>query len=101
MGPAFATSLYVNKERIALNEFAHNYVTNIVLCAVSMLKGGSGVKTLVFSLEGNIPSLVVNDLPVPLISYPREALSETFKGVALSLHGISTVNSLRIEVRPA
>ncbi|MBN1191244.1 MAG: hypothetical protein JXA46_15925 [Dehalococcoidales bacterium] len=98
MDAVFKTSLFVNNVRIDLNEFAHNYVTRIVLCAVSMLKGGSDVRTLLFTLENEKTGLVINDLTVPLSPYPRDALRGTFSGMASSLRGVDKIDSLRIEI---
>jgi hypothetical protein len=92
------TKLSVNNVRIELNEFSHQYVTKIVLCAVSMLKGGDQVKTLVFTLEGDKTGLVINDAIVPLSPFPRDALRGTFSGMASSLRGVDKINSLRIEM---
>jgi hypothetical protein len=100
MDAAFETSLFVNNIKIELNEFAHGYVTQIVLCAVSLLKGGKDVKTLVYSLDGNSSSLTINNLSVPLSPFPRDALRGTFSGMASSLRGVDKVNSLRIEMNP-
>jgi hypothetical protein len=92
------TRLFVNNQRVELNEFAHQYVTKIVLCAVSMLKGGEKVKTLVYTLEGDSSELVINAIPIPLSAFPRDALRGTFRGVASSLRGVHEINSLRIEL---
>jgi hypothetical protein len=98
MDAVYKTRLLVNGVNIDLNEFAHQYITKIVLCAVSMLKGGSEVKELLYTLEGEISSLTINNKPVPLSPFPRDALRETFKGVANSLRGVDKINSLRIEL---
>ncbi len=93
------TRLTVNETPVELNEFAHGFVTNIVVCAVSMLKGGQHVRTLIFNLVDDQPHLVINDRAVPLSPFPRDALRGTFKGMVSSLKGISKIESLRIEIR--
>jgi hypothetical protein len=99
MDGVFETRLLVNDKGIDLNEFAHQYVTKIVLCAVSMLKGGTDVKDLVYTLEGGKTGLIINGAAIPLSPYPRDALRETFKGVALSLRGVDKIDSLKIEIK--
>jgi|WetSurMetagenome_2_1015567.scaffolds.fasta_scaffold404180_2 hypothetical protein len=99
MDAVYDTSLLVNNTGIDLNEFAHQYVTKIVLCAVSMLKGGTDVKDLVYTLEGEKTGLTINAKAIPLSPFPRDALRETFKGVALSLRGVDKINSLKIEMK--
>ncbi len=96
------TRIKVNNNPIELNEFAHGFVTNIVLCAVSMLKGGSEVKSLVFTLEGEKVSLVINEKNVPLSPFPRDALIGTFTGMVSSLRGVdrvNRVNNLQIRIK--
>lgn len=39
MPAKYETVLKVNDVQIDLNEFAHQFITRIVICAVSMLKG--------------------------------------------------------------
>ncbi len=99
MPAGFETKLRVNSIPVELNEYAHMYITRIVLCAVSMLKGGEDVRTLVFALEGDKPSLTVNEKDVPLIAFPKEALAGTFRGMVSSLRGIREVDSLNIEIK--
>jgi hypothetical protein len=93
------TELFVNDQKIDLNEFAHGYVTNIVICAVSMLKGGENVKSLIFKLENRQPKLTINEKVIPLSPFPRDALMGTFTGMASSLKGVSRVDNLRIVIK--
>ena len=99
MPPKFETRLLVNNTLIELNEFAHEYVTRVVICAVSMLKGGAEVKTLDFTLENNKPILIINNDNVPLSAFPRDALVGTFTGVASSLRGVHEINRLQITIK--
>ena len=100
MNKAFETRLLVNNLPIDLNEFAHQYVTSIVICAVSTLKGGENVETLVYNMDGAQTGLTINGLPVPLSPFPRDALQGTFSGMASSLRGVNKIDSLRIEMEP-
>jgi hypothetical protein len=93
------TSLKVNDTPIDLNEFAHNYITQIVICAVSMLKGGQNVSSLAFNLEGKKVSLIINEKPVPLTPFPRDAVIGTFTGMASSLRGVREINKLQIDIK--
>ena len=95
----YETILKVNDVQIDLNEFAHEFITRIVICAVSMLKGGSDVKELVYTMEGNKTALVINNIAVPLSAFPRDALVHAFTGMASSLRGVNQVNKLNIEMK--
>jgi hypothetical protein len=95
----YETILKVNEVQIELNEFAHEFITQIVICSVSMLKGGEAVTELVFNLEGNKPSLIINRRTVPLSAVPRDALVGTFTGMVSSLRGVNRVDKLEIELK--
>ena len=95
----YETILKVNDIPIDLNEFAHEFITRIVICAVSMLKGGTEVKELVFSLQDNKPVLIINKKTVPLSAFPRDALIGTFTGMVSSLRGVDRVNKINIGMK--
>jgi hypothetical protein len=96
------TQLKVNNSPIDLNEFSHEFITRIVICAVAMLKGGTEVKSLIFSLEGDKVSLIVNEKTVPLSAFPRDALIGTFSGMVSSLKGVDRLNranNIQIQIK--
>jgi hypothetical protein len=95
----YETILEVNDIPIDLNEFTHEFVTRIVICAVSMLKGGAEVQALVFSLQDDKPVLTINEKTVPLSAFPRDALIGTFTGMVSSLRGVHRVNKINIEMK--
>ena len=99
MAANWATKLEVNENPIDLNEFAHQYVTRIVISAVSLLKGGENVKSLVFTIEDHKPKLVINEKVIPLSPFPRDALTGTFTGMVASLKGVNKIDRLRIEIK--
>lgn len=95
----YQTVLKVNDVPIDLNEFAHEYISRIVLCAVGMLKGGSDVKDLLYNMEGNQTGLIINHVAIPLSAFPRDALVCTFTGMASSLRGVHQIDKLEIEMK--
>jgi hypothetical protein len=98
MQDTLKTGLKVNDASVDLNEFAHNYITRIVLCAVSMLKGGQDVKSLVFDLDGDNVSLTINGKKVPLTPFPRAAVIGTFTGMVSALRGVDKIHKLQIDI---
>jgi hypothetical protein len=101
MTPRREAALWVNDQKIELNEFAHGFVINIVICAVSMLKGGENVSSLTFTLERQQPQLIINEKAVPLSPFPRDALVGTFTGMVSSLKGVNSIDRLRIVIKTA
>ena len=99
MASDLKTSISVNNSPVDLNEFAHTYITRIVLCAVSMLKGGQDVKSLSYDLSGDKVSLIINNADIPLSPFPRAALIGTFSGMVSSLRGIDKIERLQIEMK--
>ena len=75
MGVNYQTKLTINSAPVDLNEFAHGYITRIVICAVSMFKGGEDVKDLLYTIEGKESKLVINGKEVILSPFPNGALS--------------------------
>jgi len=101
MSVKYETVLRVNDIKVDLNEFAHEFITRIIICAVSMLKGGAEVKELVFDLRDNHPTLIINQKTVPLSAFPRDALIGTFTGMVSSLRGVNQVSKINIEMNSA
>ena len=99
MTASLKTSLTVNGKAVELNEYAHNYLTNIVVCAVSMLKGYEEINSLTFTFEGDKATLTINGKPIPLVRYPRVALIGTFKGTVSSLKDTGNIETMEIEIR--
>jgi hypothetical protein len=97
----FQTKLTINSKPVDLNEFAHGYVTNIVLCAVSMFKGGENVKDLLYTIDGKNSRLVINGKPVILSAFPNSAFFGTVTGMVSSLRGVNIVNTLIIDMKAA
>jgi len=93
------TKLVVNGIPIELNEVAHKFLTNIMICAVSMLKGGNNVTTLDYSLDGDQVSLIINDQIIPLSPFPRDAVKGTISGMVSSLKGVHKIDSLQVKIQ--
>jgi hypothetical protein len=94
----FQTKLTINSNPIDLNEFAHGYVTRIVICAVSMFKGGENVNDLLYTIEGKESKLVINGKHVILSPFPNGALFGTVTGMVSALREVNKVNTLRLEI---
>jgi hypothetical protein len=101
MAANYQTKLIINSAPVDLNEFAHEYITRVVICAVSMFKGGENVKDLLYTIEGKESKLVINGKEVILSPFPNEALFGTVTGMASSLRGVNTVDTLKIEIKTA
>jgi hypothetical protein len=95
----FQTKLIINSRPIVLNEFAHGYITNIVICAVSMFKGGENVKELIYTIDGKKSNLIINGKHIILSPFPNGALSGTISGMVSALRGVNKLDTLKIEIR--
>jgi hypothetical protein len=101
MATNYQTKLTINSVPVDLNEFAHGYFTRIVICAVSMFKGGENVQDLLYTIDGKKSKLVINGKAVILSPFPNAALFGTVTGMASSLRGVNTVDTLKIEIKTA
>jgi hypothetical protein len=95
----FQTKLIINFKPIDLNEFAHEYVTRMVICAVSTFKGGENVKDLLYIIEGKKSDLVINGNPVVLTAFPKDAFFGTVIGMVSALRGGNNVDTLKLEIK--
>jgi hypothetical protein len=94
----FQTKLTINSKSIDLNEFAHEYVTDVVICAVSKFRGGENVKELVYDIEGKKSNLIINGKQVILTPFPNDAFWGTVTGMVSALRGGSKVDTLKLEI---
>jgi hypothetical protein len=99
MATNYQTKLTINSAPVDLNEFAHGYVTRIVICAVSMFKGGENVEDLLYTIHGKISKLVINGQDVILSPFPNDALFGTITGMVSSLRGVNKLDTLKIEIK--
>jgi hypothetical protein len=95
----FQTKLTINSKSIDLNEFAHGYITGMVICAVSMFRGGEDVKELVYDIEGKKSNLVINGKQVILSQFPNDAFWGTVTGMVSALRGGNKVDTLKLEIQ--
>lgn len=95
----YQTFLTVNSQSVPLNEFAHGYVTRIVLCAVSMFKGGENVKELHYTIDDKKTELIINDQPVILGHFTHDALFGTVTGMVSSLRDVNKVETLQLDIK--
>jgi hypothetical protein len=95
----YQTTLSVNTKAVPLNEFAHGYVTQIVLCAVSMFKGGENVKDLHYTINGKKTELIINDHPIVLGHFTHDALFGTVTGMVSSLRDVNKVDTLKLDIK--
>lgn len=95
----YKTELTVNGKNVSLTEYAHNYLTNILICAVSMFRGGEDVQILQYNVDGEVTGLVINKKTIPLTQYLTNAFKGIVFGIVLPLKGIDSINTLEINIR--
>ncbi len=99
MDKKLRAELEVNKVSIKLNPFAEQFLTRIVVGAVSSLKGAENIRGLELYLERGDVKLIVNGNELPLTPFPRDIITNTITGLVSSLKGVSKIDSLKINVK--
>jgi len=91
--------LEVNNVSTELNPFVEEFLTRIVVGAVSCLKGAENIRDLELYLEGGDVKIVVNGNELPLTPFPTDIITNTITGLVSSLKGVDKIDSLRVKVR--
>jgi len=99
MDKNLGAELEVNNVSIELNPFAEQFLTRIVVGAVSCLKGAENIRDLELYLERGDVKLVVNGNELPLTPFPTDIINNTITGLVSSLKGVDKIDSLRVTVR--
>jgi len=91
--------LTVNNISTELNPFVEEFLTRIVVGAVSCLKGAEDIGNLELYLEQGDVKLVVNGNEIPLTPFPRDVITNTIIGLVSSLKGVGKIDRLKISVK--
>ena len=91
--------LTVNNISTELNPFVEEFLTRIVVGAVSCLKGAENIRDLELYLERGDVKLIVNGNELPLTPFPRDIITNTITGLVSSLKGVGKIDSLRVKIR--
>jgi hypothetical protein len=92
------TELEVNNVPVELNPFVHEFLTRIVVGAVSSLKGTGDIQNLEMHVERNEVKIVVNGNELPLTLFPKEIIKSTIIGLVSPLKAVDKVDSLKINI---
>ena len=92
-------TLTVNDSPIELNEFAEQYLVNVVIGAVSTLRGFEVVYSMDISLKGEEVRVILNGNELSLTPFPNDIIAGTLTGMVSSLRGVDRIVSLRIELQ--
>jgi len=98
MGKNLGAELEINNVSTKLNPFVEQFLTRIVVGAVSCLKGAEDIGDLEFYLERGDVQLVVNGNEIPLTPFPRDVITNTIIGLVSSLKGVGKIDSLKINI---
>jgi len=91
--------LEVNNVSVELNPFVEEFLTRIVVGAVSSLKGAENIQELELYLERGDVKIVVNGNELPLTPFPADIIANTITGLVFSLEGVDKIDNLRVKVR--
>jgi len=99
MDKNLGAELAVNNVSVELNPFAEQLLTQIVVGAVSSLKGAENIRDLELYLERGDVKLFVNGSELPLTPFPSDIIANTITGLVSSLKGVGKIDSLKINVK--
>lgn len=99
MESKLGTQLEVNNQSMELNPFVAEFLTRIVVGAVSSLKGAESIQNLELQLEQGNVKLSVNGNELHLTPFPKEIITNTVMGLVSSLKGVDKIDSVKINLR--
>jgi len=99
MGKNLKAELEVNNVSVELNPFVEEFLTRIVVGAVSSLKGAENIQELELYLERGDVKIVVNGNELPLTPFPADIITNAITGLVSSLEGVDKIDNLRVKVR--
>jgi len=99
MDKNLGSTLEVNGASVEINHFVDQFLTRIVVGAVSSLKGGEDMHRGELFLEGGNLTINVNGDELPLTPFPEDIITNTITGLVSSLKGIGKIDSLKIKIR--
>ena len=91
--------LVVNNESIGLTPFPAEFLSNIVLAAVSSLKDVDDIKTLELYEDDGNTKIVVNGSRITLTTFSNDYVTNTINGLLSTLRGVETIKSARIDIK--
>ena len=95
----YETELIINDKPMELTEFPADFLTNVVLAAVSSLQGGDDVKTLELSQSEGTTRIVANGQTLTLSPFPHGAITNTINGLLQTLKGVKEIQTLSIKIK--
>ena len=99
MAKNYDTKLLVNNEPIELTPFPAEFLSSVVIAAVSSLKDVDDIKTLeLYEDEGNA-KIVVNGERITLTTFPNDYVTNTINGLLSTLRGVETIKTVKIDIK--
>ena len=93
------TTLIVNTKTIELSPFPADFLTNVVLAAVSSLKGGEVITSLELYLKEDEVQITVNGKPLIIIAFPNDVIVNTLTGLVSTLKGVEKIETIQITIK--
>jgi len=99
MAKNYDIELLVNNESIELTPFPAEFLSNVVIAAVSSLKDVDGVNTLELYEDDGNTKIVVNGDRVTLTTFPNDYVTNTINGLLSTLRGVETIKTVKIDIK--
>ena len=99
MAKNYNTNLLVNDEEIDLTQFPEEFLTNVVIAAVSSLKDVDDIETLELYEDEGKTKIVVNGEKVTLATFPNDYITNTVNGLLSTLRGVDTIKTVKIDIK--
>lgn len=91
--------LLVNDEEIGLTPFPAEFLTNVVIAAVSSLKDVDVIETLELYEDDGNTKIVVNNERITITTFPNDYVTNTINGLLSTLRGVDNIKTAKIDIK--
>ena len=99
MAKNYDIKLLVNDEEIDLTPFPAEFLTNVVIAAVSSLKDVDDIENLELYVDGGNTKIVVNNEIIPITAFPNDYVANTINGLLSTLRGVDNIKTAKIDIK--
>jgi len=91
-------SLSVNDMPVPVEDFVQDFIRNVVIGMLTVLKGAEKMQSIELAIKGDIVVINVNNASVRANPFVNRFIKNTVLGMVSSLKGVSQIDRLEISI---
>ncbi len=90
--------LRVNDEPVPIDSFVQEFIGNVVIAMLGVLKGAETMSGIKLAVKGEVVDISVNGSPVPVNPFVSKFVGSTILAMVSSLKGVGEIEELEIGI---